>query len=67
MSAGRGRRRAIVVLIVLLAGAPLLALAPAAPGAVRIAGVSLLWWYVGAAAPLVATAVAIAVLARGRS
>jgi hypothetical protein len=55
------------VLIVLLAGAPLLALAPAAPGAVRVAGVSLLWWYVGAAAPLAATAVAIAVLARDRS
>jgi hypothetical protein len=67
MPAARGRRRAIVVLIVLLAGAPLLALAPAAPGAVRVAGVSLLWWYVGAAAPLAATAFAIAVLARDRS
>jgi hypothetical protein len=29
--------------------------------------VSVLWWYVGAAAPLAATAVAIAVLARDRS
>ena len=55
------------MLIVLLVGAPLLALAPAAPGAVRVAGVSLLWWYVGAAAPLAATAVAIVVLARGRA
>ena len=55
------------MLIVLLAGAPLLALAPGAPGAVRIAGVCLLWWYVGAAAPLAATAVAVTVLARDRS
>ena len=65
MSVVRGRRTAIGLLLVLLAGAPLLALAPAAPGAVRVAGVSLLWWYVGAAAPLAATAVAIAFLSRG--
>jgi hypothetical protein len=51
-------------LLVLLVGAVLLALAPAAPGAVRIAGVSLLWWYVGAVAPLAVTAIAIACLIR---
>jgi hypothetical protein len=67
MPAARRRRRAIAVLLVLLAGAPLLALAPAEPGAVRVAGVSLLWWYVGAAAPLAATALAIVVIARDRS
>jgi hypothetical protein len=65
MSAARGRRTTIALLLVLLAGALLLALAPAAPGSVRVAGVSLLWWYVGAAAPLAATAIAIAFLMRG--
>jgi hypothetical protein len=65
MSVPRRRRTAIHVLLVLLAGAPLLALAPAAPGAVRLAGVSLLWWYVGLVAPLLATGIAIAVLVRG--
>jgi uncharacterized BrkB/YihY/UPF0761 family membrane protein len=64
MPAARGRRTAIALLLVLLAGAPLLALAPAAPGAVRLAGVSLLWWYVGAVAPLLATTIAIACLSR---
>jgi hypothetical protein len=65
MSVPRGRRTSIAALLVLLAGAPLLALAPAAPGAVRIAGVSLLWWYAAVVAPLLATIVAIIVLARG--
>jgi hypothetical protein len=65
MSVPRGRRTSIAALLVLLAGAPLLALAPAAPGAVRVAGVSLLWWYAGVVAPLLATIVAIIVLARG--
>jgi hypothetical protein len=65
MSASRGRRTAITALLVLLVGAPLLALAPAAPGAVRLAGVSLLWWYVGLVAPVLATTLAIIVLVRG--
>jgi hypothetical protein len=64
MSVPRGRRTAIAALLVLLVGAPLLALAPAAPGAVRVAGVSLLWWYAGLAAPLLATAIAVRVLVR---
>ena len=64
MSAVRGRRRTIALLCVLLAGALLLALAPGAPGAVRVSGVSVLWWYVGAAAPLAATAITIAFLFR---
>jgi hypothetical protein len=65
VSAARGRRTAIALLLVLLAGAVLLALAPAAPGAVRVAGVSLLWWYVGIVAPLAATAITLAFLLRG--
>jgi len=65
MSVPRRRRTAIAALLVLLAGAPLLALAPAAPGAVRVAGVSLLWWYAGVVGPLLATSIAIGVLVRG--
>jgi hypothetical protein len=64
MSAAAGRRTGIIALLLLLAGAPLLALAPAAPGAVRLAGVSLLWWYVGVVAPLLATALALVLLPR---
>jgi hypothetical protein len=65
MSVPRRRRTAIAALLVLLVGALLLALAPAAPGAVRVAGVSLLWWYVAAVAPLLATAIAVVALVRG--
>ena len=64
MAGPRGRRLGIAALLVLLAVAPVLALAPAAPGAVRVAGVSLLWWYTGLAAPLVATALATVLLLR---
>jgi len=64
MSGARGRRTVIAALLALLAGAPLLALAPAAPGAVRLAGVSVLWWYAGVLAPVLATAVASAALVR---
>jgi hypothetical protein len=58
------RHRAIVALLVLLAIAPLLALAPFAPGAVRLAGVSLLWWYTGLIAPLAATLIVVTLLWR---
>jgi hypothetical protein len=58
------RRRAIVALLALLALVPLLALAPSSPGAVRLAGVSLLWWYAGLLAPLAATAIAMTMLWR---
>jgi hypothetical protein len=58
------RRRAIVALLMLLVLAPMLALAPSAPGAVRLAGVSLLWWYAGLVAPLAATAIAVTLLWR---
>jgi hypothetical protein len=64
MSGLRGRRLGIAALLVLLAVAPVLALAPAAPGAVRIAGVSILWWYTALIAPLVTTAITIALLVR---
>jgi len=64
MSVARARRSGIVALLALLLAAPLLALAPAAPGAVRVAGVSLLWWYAGVLAPLLGTALTIVLLAR---
>ena len=64
MSGPRGRRLGIAALLVLLAVAPVLALAPAAPGAVRIAGVSLLWWYAAVAAPLAATSLAVVLIMR---
>jgi len=62
MAGPRGRRIGIAALLVLLAIAPLLALAPAAPGAVRVSGVSLLWWYAALVAPLIATTLAIVLL-----
>jgi hypothetical protein len=66
MSGPHRRRAAIVALLVLLLVTPLLALAPAAPGAVRVAGVSLLWWYAGLVAPVLATGIAVVVLLRER-
>jgi hypothetical protein len=66
MSGGRGRRNGIAALLVLLVLALLLALAPATPGAVRLAGVSVLWWYTGLAAPVGATVLAALLLARDR-
>jgi len=66
MSVPRRRRTAIAALLVLLAGALLLALTPAAPGAVRLAGVSLLWWYAGLVAPVLATGIAVVCLVRRR-
>ena len=58
-----GRRAGIVVLLALLALVPLLAIVPSAPGAVRVAGVSLLWWYAGLVAPLLSTLLALILLA----
>lgn len=55
-----GSRLAGGVLLALLAGAAALALGPRDPGAIRVGGVSLLWWYGAAAAPVVAALVALA-------
>lgn len=46
----------------LLLGFPLLALAPAGLGAVRVAGIGLLWWYAVLVAPLAAAALVAALL-----
>src|SRR5438445_10890087 len=45
MSANRGRRIAVVVLILLLLLPPLASVLPGSPGALRVAGITLLWWY----------------------
>lgn len=43
-----------VLLLVLLAGFPLLALLPSEPGSIRVAGLSLLWWYGAVGVPILA-------------
>ena len=54
MAANRGRRIAVSVLVLLLS-LPLLVLAlPGSPAVMRVAGVTLLWWYAAVAAPLAA-------------
>jgi hypothetical protein len=64
MSAARWRRIGMVALIVLLGPLLLLALTPGAPGAVRIAGVSIAWWYAGLIGPVLAAGLATVFLAR---
>ena len=54
----------MIVLTLLLLPLPLLSLLPGAPGAVRVAGVSLAWWYAGVVGPALAAAVATVLLVR---
>jgi len=64
MSAARARRFGMLTLTLLLLPLLLLSLVPGAPGAVRVGGVSLAWWYAGLVAPTLATVLATAVLVR---
>lgn len=48
------------MLLLLLAGFPLIALLPNEVASIRLAGLSLLWWYGGVAAPLLAWLIATA-------
>jgi hypothetical protein len=48
------RRVGVAGLLGLLAGALVLMVAPGNPGALRLAGISLLWWYAAVLAPLAA-------------
>ena len=57
-------RRGLLALVLILAALPALFLAPLDVGAVRIAGVSLAWWYGGAAAPLLAVLLTLACLSK---
>lgn len=52
------RHAGLFTLLVLVAGGVALALAPFDLGAIRLAGISLLWWYVGLVAPAVAIVLA---------
>ena len=59
------RRAATLVLLLLIAGASVLAHGPFGLGALRLGGVNLLWWYVAVVAPFAgATVTVLALLAR---
>jgi hypothetical protein len=61
------RRAAVLILLALLAGVAFLVHGPFALGSLRVAGVSLLWWYAALAAPVAAVVVAsVALLVRER-
>ena len=49
---------AVVLLLALVAAPPVVALLPYDVGAVRLAGLSLEWWYAGAVAPILAVVIA---------
>lgn len=55
-----------MVVLLLLAGAGLLATLPHAAGAMRIGRLSLLWWYASVVAPLLAAVVTAAAIRRRR-
>lgn len=61
MSIAAPRRVGVAGLLGLLAGALLLMSAPGNPGALRIAGIGLLWWYGALVAPLAAVLLVILV------
>jgi hypothetical protein len=61
------RRRFGLALGLVLAGLALLVAGPFDLGAVRVAGVSLLWWYGGAVAPVLAALLTLALFPSGRS
>ena len=58
--------RGLIGLLLILAGLPALFLAPLELGAIRVAGVSLAWWYGGLLAPIVAFVVTLAALGVSR-
>jgi uncharacterized membrane protein YbhN (UPF0104 family) len=59
--------RGQLALLAILAGFFVLAALPDDHGAVRLAGVSLLWWYGGLAGPVLAVAAAVLSAGRGSS
>ena len=54
-------------MLVVLAGGAVLAVLPAGVGAVRVAGLSILWWYAALVAPVTGVLVTIVVLFRRAS
>ena len=63
MSTDAPHNVAIAVLFALLGGMLVLSVAPYEIGTIRLAGVSLLWWYGGLALPVATATVVIATLA----
>ena len=63
MSSAR-QTRAIATILLMLGGGVALSVAPFEVGTIRLAGVSLLWWYGVVATPVVAVAATAAVFAR---
>ncbi len=57
----------LVLLLLLLVAAPLIAVLPDELAATRLAGLSILWWYAGVVAPLLAGLVVVAWLPDGAS
>jgi hypothetical protein len=51
------QRAGLVVLVLIVFGALALALAPSNLGAIRVGGVSVLWWYVALGGPLVGASI----------
>jgi len=60
------RRVGIVIVLVLLAIAAVLALLPFGASAVRVGGLSVMWWYAAVVAPVIAVVVTIGALVRPR-
>jgi hypothetical protein len=60
MRAVTNRAKGVLTLLLLLAGFPLIGALPHQLGAIRVAGLSLLWWYGGVAAPIAAWIIAVA-------
>jgi hypothetical protein len=64
VTTGARHNVAITVVFLLLGGVLLLTVAPWELGTIRLAGVSLLWWYGVVAAPAAAVTVTVVALAR---
>jgi len=54
------RAKAAVLLVLLLVAFPVIAVLPNQVAAIRVAGLSLLWWYGGVIAPVLAGLIAVA-------
>jgi hypothetical protein len=59
MRAVTNRARAALLLLLLLVAFPVIAALPNQVAAIRLAGLSLLWWYGGVIAPVMAWLVAV--------
>ncbi len=60
MRAVANRTKAVLLLLLLLVIFPILAVLPNQVAAVRLAGLSLIWWYAGVIAPCLGALIALA-------